>query len=156
VNGVAIPNVGGGLYPGYYSGELPAPVLPGSPLHLRVSAGELVVEATGDVPETPVVTAPAAGTGFAAGGIITVRWTVATDPDRFRVYVNTNQPVWHRELPGTARELEIAASELPAGQDLVIGVVAYNDGSFSGPAHPDSRMGTMALGSPSAVITIDR
>ncbi|MEJ2215869.1 MAG: hypothetical protein P8099_04565 [Gemmatimonadota bacterium] len=151
---MTIPNVGGRLYPGYYHGELPAAVPPGSPLDLRVSARGLVVEATDNVPEVPVVTAPAAGAVFAPGGSITVRWTSLTNPDRFAVYVNTNGPVWHRELPGTARELEIAASELPAGSDLMIGVVAYNDGSFTGPAHSDARMGIMSVGDP-RVITIN-
>lgn len=152
VNGVAIPHAGG--YPGYYSGELPAAVPPGSPLGLRVSARGLIVEATANVPETPVLTAPAKGAVFAPGSSITVRWTSATNPDRFAVYVNTNRPVWHRSLPGTARELEIAANEIPA--ECTIYVVAHNSGSSSGPAHPDSRTGIMAVGHLGGVITISR
>ncbi|MEJ2185959.1 MAG: hypothetical protein P8Z36_08470 [Gemmatimonadota bacterium] len=140
---------------GYYHGELPAAVPPGSPLDLRVSARGLIVEARGKVPDVPVLTAPATAAVFAPGGSITVSWTSPTDPDRFAVYVNTNQPVWNRELPGTARELAVAASELPAGSDLMISVVAYNDGSFTGPAHPDSRMGIMSVADP-RVITINR
>jgi len=156
VNGVAIPNVGGRLYPGYYSGELPAAVPPGASLDLRVSARGLVVEATNTVPAMPVLSAPYTGTIFAPTDSITVRWTSATNPDRFAVYVNSNKPDWHRDLPGAARELTIPASVLPAGVDLMIGVVAYNDGSFSGPAHPDSRMGTMVVSNLRAVITVQR
>jgi hypothetical protein len=156
VNEVVIPNVGDGLYPGYYSGELPTAVPAGSTLQLRVTVGERIVEGIGSVPETPILTAPATESVFASGDSVTFRWTSASDPDRFRVYVNTNQPVWHRELPGTTREIKVAATEIPAGSRLWIGVVAYNDGSFSGPAHPDSRMGTMAVREPTTVITIKR
>lgn len=153
VNGVVIPHAGG--YPAYYRGELPAPVPPGSPLEFRVSARGLIVEATANVPEAPVLTAPATGSAVALGGSITVRWTSATNPDRFVVYVNTNRPVWRRGLPGVAREVEIAASELPAGTDVAISVVAANDAALSGPAHPDSHLGVNTLGLPSAVITIN-
>lgn len=154
VNGVAIPHAGG--YPAYYRGELPSAVPPGSPLDLRVSARGLIVQATGSVPEVPVLSAPSTGTVFAPTDSITVRWTSATNPDRFVVYVNRNGPKWRGEFPGTAREVEIAASELPAGPDFTIYVVAYNDGRFSGPAHPDSRMGTGSVGSARPVITINR
>ncbi|MCG6954586.1 MAG: hypothetical protein LJF04_01225, partial [Gemmatimonadetes bacterium] len=123
---------------------------------LRVSARGLVVEATGNVPEAPVVTSLTAGAVLATGGSITVSWTSATDPDRFAVYVNKEGGyVRHRELPGTTRKIEIAAGELPKGVALRISVVAYNDGSFSGPAHPDSRMGIMSVGHPGLVITIN-
>jgi hypothetical protein len=105
------------------------------------------VEATGDVPEVPVVTDVGAGSGS-----VTIRWTSATNPDRFVVSVNRSGPVLHREVPGAARKLAIAASELPAGHFTVY-VVAYNDGSFSGPADPDSRMGISSVGGP---ITITR
>jgi len=149
VNGVTVPHT---ALSGYYRGELSAAVPPGSPLDLRVSVRGLNVEATGNVPEAPVLT----GAVFAPSGSITVSWTSATDPDRFEVYVNTNGPVWHGELPGAARELEIAASELPAGPELTIHVIAYDDGLFSGPAHPDSRMGITAIGVPSAVIAVIR
>jgi hypothetical protein len=145
VNGAAIPHAGG--YPAYYSGALPAAVPAGSPLDLRVSARGLIVEATGNVPEAPVLTDADAGSGS-----VTIRWTSATNPDRFVVYVNRNGSVLHREVPGAARELEIAASELPAGRFTVF-VVAYNDGSFSGPADPGSRMGIRSVGRP---ITINR
>jgi hypothetical protein len=154
VNGVSIPNVGGSFYPGYYSGQLPTAVPPGSPLHLRVGARGLVVEASSTVPEMAALTVPAPESVFAPGDHVTVRWTSATDPERFAVYVNTNRPVWHQDLPGTARELEIPASELPVGEEMVIGVVAYNDGSFSGPAHPDSGMGTMTVSAPVAILVI--
>jgi hypothetical protein len=156
VNGVSIPNVGDGLYPGYYSGKLPAAVPVGSPLQLRVSARGMIVEATSTVPEATVLTVPDSGAVFDPAGSITVRWTSATDPDRFTVFVNTNHIVWERKVPGTARELVISASELPEEVELLVAVVAYNDGLFSGPAHPDSRMGTMSSHGPRTVITIHR
>jgi hypothetical protein len=141
VNGVTIPHAGG--YPGYYTGRLPAAVPPGSPLDLRVRARGLIVEGHGHVPEAPVITAPATGAVLASRGSITVRWTSEASPDRFGVYVKTNKPVLDRQLPGAAREFEIVGSELPEGQ-FTISVVAFNDGRFSGPAHPASRMGIMS------------
>ncbi|MCG6987509.1 MAG: hypothetical protein LJF06_04960, partial [Gemmatimonadetes bacterium] len=148
VNGMTIPFT---ARPGHYHGELAAAVPPGSPLDLRVSARGLIVEATGNVPEVPVLTAPAAGAVFAPDGWITFNWTSPTDPDRFMVSMDGA----HLYLPGTARELTIPTSGLPAGPDITISVVAYNDGSFSGPAHSLSRMDIMSVGNP-RVITINR
>jgi hypothetical protein len=141
VNGVAIPHAGG--YPGYYRGHLPAAVPPGSQLDLQVRARGLIMEGHGLVPEAPVITAPATGAVLASRGSLTVRWTSEASPDRFGVYVKTNKPVLDRQLPGAARELEIVGSELPEGQ-FTISVIAFNDGRFSGPAHPASRMGIMS------------
>ncbi|MCG6954587.1 MAG: hypothetical protein LJF04_01230 [Gemmatimonadetes bacterium] len=147
VNGVTIPPT---ALPGYYHGELPAVVPPGSPLDLRVSARGLIVEATGDVPEVPVLTAPAAGAIFAPGASITFSWTSTTSPGRFMISVDGA----HLYLPGTARELTIPTNGLPAGADITISVVAYNDRSFSGPVHPFSRMEITSVGNP-RVITIN-
>jgi hypothetical protein len=61
----------------------------------------------------------------------------------------------HLYLPGTARELSIPTRGLPTGPDITISVVAYNDGSFSGPAHSFSRMDIVSVGNP-RMITISR
>jgi hypothetical protein len=149
VNGVAIPHASGGSY----QGELPAIVPAGSPLDLVVTAGGVTVQATGNVPEAPVLTAPATGTVFALADSITVTWTSATDPDLFGVSFGSVFPALFA-TPGTARELRVAASEIGTGTEVPIQVSAFNDGTFTGPADPESRMNILVEASTSAVITI--
>jgi len=110
------------------------------------------------VPEAPVLTAPVTEADIDAGGdSITVTWTSATNPERFVAsWVFDGVTVGKTfTATGTARELTIPTSGLPAGPDVTISVVAYNDGSFSGPAHSLSRMDIMSVGNP-RVITINR
>ncbi|HZD54013.1 MAG TPA: hypothetical protein VE175_13270 [Woeseiaceae bacterium] len=152
VNGVAIPQTSAG----FFQGELPEAVPAGSPLELVVSAGGVTVEAAGNVPEVPVLTAPATGTFFAFTDSITVTWNSATNPDRFVVWVsNFFPPASSFVVAGTARQLRIAAGAIGRGVDVEIFVSAINDGSFTGPASPDSRM-IISVEDPSiAGITID-
>lgn len=140
VNGVVIPRTDSG----FYQGKLPAQVPVGSPLALEVSAGGVIVRGTGMVPETPQITAPAMGSSFAPGDTITVRWTSETTPERFEVTagwpVSGGNAGKSFAAPAAARSLDVPASEFPPGTEVTIDVFAYNDGSFTGPAAPDSRM----------------
>ena len=154
INGVAIPHVVAGLY----QGQLPTAVPAGSPLNLEVSAGGATVQGTVNVPEAPVLTAPAAGAVFDPRDTITFSWTSATDPDRFVVSMGLITPNGSRlDIPfpaaGTTRELEIPLPpEFGAGPGTTYSVFAYNDGSFTGQVDPESRIGVGSDGSPNAGI----
>lgn len=141
VNGVTFPPmpVTGASPPhNIYQGtfEFPAPV--GSTFHLTASAGGLTVEANGEVPEAPVLTAPAPGTVFSPADSVTFTWTSATDPDRFEVWTAGFGGFCCGVFPApaSARELKIAVS----GVGDSFSLVAINEGSFTGPADPGSRM----------------
>ena len=51
------------------------------PLVLEVRANGVTVQATGIVPEAPVLTAPTSDTVFTLTDSITVAWTSTTNPD---------------------------------------------------------------------------
>jgi hypothetical protein len=151
VNGVAIPPRSAGQY----RGVLTEALSPGSLIHLEVSADGATVEAAGEVPEPPVFTAPAEGSVFASTDSIRFAWTSATDPDRFDVFASDCAiPPCSPLIPGGAREVKIAASDIQPGRDIRMVIVASNDGSFTGSADPDSRMIIQADGPGRPVITI--
>jgi hypothetical protein len=121
----------------------------------------LTVRATGNVPEVPVLTAPASDTVYSLSDSIAVTWTSATDPDSFNVLgqdCNGFGPCLISQAPGTARGLKIAASDLVTTMSVIgaIIVTATNEGSFTGPADPDSRMTVESGSSAPARITIQQ
>ncbi|MEJ2215871.1 MAG: hypothetical protein P8099_04575 [Gemmatimonadota bacterium] len=127
VNAVAIPQVGAGRY----VGQLPAAVPAGSLIDLRLSAGGLTVQATGTVPEAPVLTAPVTGAISDAGDSITVAWTSATRPERFVVSGSSDfdGATFDKtfSVAGNARELRVAASQFPRGIGITLSVYTAND-----------------------------
>lgn len=143
VNGTNIP-AGSGIY----QGQLPAAVPVGGALNLLTSVGDCLVFATDRVPESPALTAPAAGASVPVGSALPVAWTSGSNPDRFVVSATwlinpTSGTGWRSaDIPGTSRNFSIPAGALPAGKTVKIRVYAYNDGvgSFVGSFTPDSRM----------------
>jgi hypothetical protein len=141
----------------YYHGRFP--LAAGSPVFLQVMARGLTVRASGNVPEVPVLTAPASDTVYSLSDSIAVTWTSATDPDIFNVLgqdCNGFGPCLISQAPGTARRLKIAASDLVTTMSVIgaIIVTATNEGSFTGPADPASRMTVESGSSAPARITI--
>lgn len=142
VNGVQIPlssdSVG-------YTGA-PPEALPAGPVVLEVKYGGQTVKGIGNMPEAPVLTAPATGTVFALSDSIAVNWTSAADPDHFdaKIAVDcfTAGPCLEFELPGTSRGLKIAASDIGLSVEVAVSVRAVKGGAFSftGAAHPGSRL----------------
>lgn len=146
--------------PGYYyliRPELPA----GSPVNVKVSAGGATIEATGNVPDRPVLTFPATGDILGAMDTITVTWTSATDPDRFRVEFDWSEfsNVRQFDTPGTARELTVTGSSLwdlrADDTGALVTVYALWDDflSFTGPVAPGSGVSFSAV-SEDAVLRI--
>jgi hypothetical protein len=154
VNGVALPLTSSG----FYQGKLPAFLPTGAPVDLEVHIGSAIVRATDSMPEVPVVTGPTTGSVFAPADAITVTWTSATTPDRFKVIARwaEGEDGASKGFPAlaTARSLQIPAKELPLGRDVTILVFAYNDGAFTGPADPASRMSIRRESYSSSVITV--
>lgn len=161
VNGVAIPHTGEGSY----EGTLPNAVPAGSPFVLQVSAGGVTVEATGNVPETPVITAPVSGNAFSFADSISITWTSPTDRDRFVGPFGSTS--------GSVRGARIAASDVACDfsgpfPDPCLGLaddvtreirvsavrdILTDDRDFTGPAAQNSSFTIESTSSP-AVITI--
>jgi hypothetical protein len=150
VNGEAATQAGAG---DEYHVELAAPVAVGGALDLDIAFGGLVIEGSGTVPEPPVMTAPADAAAFTAATAIQVNWTATADPDRFAVYANGPTGFQNVEIPGNLRTFTIPGGTLTAGA-YEIRVFSYNDGTFTGPVHVDSRMSIRGEQGPFPGITI--
>lgn len=125
----------------YYHGALSLGV--GSLVTVQVRTGGLTVLATGNVPETPIITAPAVGATFLLADSIPIAWTSTTDPGSFWVGVSNGGFCcgFLDAPPGAARDLKVAASDIYVDfTTSSIWVGALNEGSFSGPADPQSIM----------------
>ena len=132
VNGEAAIQSGPGT--GYYV-DLTTPVAGGGQLDLDITVDTDVVQGLGNVPEAPVITAPANSASFAAADPIEVTWTSTSDPDRFVILVDGAGP----GVAGNLRSFTFSGGSFTPGT-YTIGVVAFQDGVFTGPAHPDSQM----------------
>ncbi len=77
MNGFPIPHCCGDLY----AGKLPEAVPSDASLDLKVVAGGVNFEASGEAIATPTVTAPAAGSTFARTDPISLAWSTHRDPD---------------------------------------------------------------------------
>ena len=128
VNGFRIPHVSGGLY----TGNLPEPVPAGDTLKLKLEVDGEAFEAPGEVPPTPVITAPVAGSTIAVSDPVNLIWNSPTNPDRFEVCLNC----WENSLDGaifpasgTSREFKIAAGALvDYGTGAIVVVASLKEG----------------------------
>lgn len=131
----------------YYASSVPGATT-GTVLNLSITVPEGTIVAQGSIPQTPVISAPAANANITAGQALTVTWTyLGTDPDRFYLQLLGATPVnfISANIPGTARSLTIPASEVkvPSSGLVSMSLRAVNDakGSFTGPVVADSFMG---------------
>jgi hypothetical protein len=137
VNGeTAVQSAPGEIYQVNLTTIVPA----GGLLDLDIAFGTVVIEGTGAVPESPVITAPAEGANIPVANAIDVTWTSTTNPDRFKIYVQTGAGVQVFDALGTARAFTIPANTLPVGGPYPMDVFAYNDGVFTGPVDVTSTM----------------
>ena len=131
VNGTTIPFVGGSSI---YQGTLAAAVPVGGNVDVLSAVGDCLVYAHDVVPESAVLTVPAAGASANVNAVIPVAWTSGSNPDRFVVSATwlltpTSGTGWRSsDLPGTARSFDIPAGTLPTGKTVKVRVYAYNDG----------------------------
>jgi hypothetical protein len=124
-----------------YHGSLPALLAPGETLHLKVTSGVSTVTGVGTVPDAPVLTSPPTDSTFAPGEDVVVTWTSPSEPDYFTVWAQwscgaTCGTGKSYDAAHTARAVTIPSGDLPAGQPIVLGVFAYNDGTLSGDYTP--------------------
>ena len=141
VNGVAIPEVG----PGQYYGSLPTFLDAGATIRLEVHAGNQTVIGTATVPSEPVLQAPAPNFTAPLGTAISYTWTSASSPSRFYagfLYRTGDAGSAHwDEVDGAVRSSAVGTAGIPANAtEFQAFVNAYADGTFTGPAHPMSRM----------------
>ena len=141
VNGVAMPEVGAGQY----YGALPELLDGGATIHIEVRAGNQTVTGTAIVPGQPILQTPAPNFTAAIGATISYEWNAVGSPSRFFagfLYRTGNAGASHwDEVGGSVRAASVKTSGLPAGAtEFQAYVNAYADGTFTGPAHPDSRM----------------
>ena len=141
VNGVSMPEVGAGQY----YGSLPTFLDAGATIRLEVHAGNQVVIGTAIVPSEPVLQTPAPNFSAAIGTSISYSWTSSNSPSRFFagfLYRTGDAGSAHwEEVTGGLRNSMVATVGLPANAtEFQAFVNAFADGTFTGPAHPDSRM----------------
>jgi len=141
VNGVAMPEIAAGQY----YGSLPDFVAAGATIRLEGRAGNQTVVGTAIVPGQPVLQAPAPNFTAVLGTSISYSWTTGTSPSRFLagfLYRTGDASATHwNDVSGGAREASVTTGGLPPdATDFQAFVNAYADGTFTGPAHPMSRM----------------
>jgi hypothetical protein len=141
VNGVAMPEVG----PGQYYGALATFLDAGATVRLEVHAGNQVVIGTATVPSEPVLQTPAPNFSATIGSGISYTWTSNSSPSRFFagfLYRTGDAGSAHwEEVSGGVRNSTVTTAGLPANAtEFQAFVNAFADGTFTGPAHPDSRM----------------
>jgi hypothetical protein len=138
INGTALSETASGQY----SGTLPAALGTGSAVNLMVIDGTDTVTGTANIPAAPTVTSPANNTMFQQGSPIPLVWTAASNPDRFLAGIEDSDGFAVVDsLGGSARTATLVTTNLSIDVTSVIGfVVAYQNGSFTGDAHPASRM----------------
>ncbi len=144
VLGTTIPFVGSS---NIYQGNLPAALAVGTNVEILTADGDCLAYGYDKVPESPVMTAPAAGATLNVANTLPVTWTSANNPDRFVIVATWTEGssgfFWKSaDLLGTARAFSVPANTLPADKTVKIRVYAYNDGTetFIGAAAPGSKM----------------
>jgi hypothetical protein len=141
VNGVSLPEVGAGQY----YGALPSLLDAGATIRLEVRAGNQTVTGTAIVPGQPILQTPTPNFTAAIGATISYEWSSAGSPSRFYAGFlyrtgNAGASRWD-EVWGSVRAASVKTTGLPANAtEFQAYVNAYADGTFTGPAHPDSRM----------------
>ena len=141
VNGVAIPEVAAGQY----YGSLPDFLAAGATIRVEVRAGNQTVIGTALVPSQPVLQAPAPNFTATLGTNLPFSWSSASSPSRFLagfLYRTGDAGSAHwNDVDGSARGAAVSTTGLPANAtEFQAFVNAYADGTFTGPAHPMSRM----------------
>lgn len=134
---------------GFYYGELPTALSSGDLVQLRVEVDGETIDASGTVPVTPVVTGPTNGTTFTAGSDVVVTWSTPTNADRYEVRATWNDGTTGQSFPvpdPDARSATIPPGHLPTdGREIVLNIVAFNDGEFSGDAYDEGSAMAIAM-----------
>ncbi len=153
VNGTTLSHMDNGRY----YGMLPSALAADDAITVEVIVGTDTVTGTDVIPHMPSVTGPADGSSFSSLDTITVTWDVAVSPERFVIWTCWDGGAGCHTYPvadGSARSHDIPAGNLPTGALVDIDVFAYNDGVFTGPHTPASRMSIRVQSDPATRPTI--
>lgn len=148
VNGVALSE----SESGYYQGQLPQLLAAGAEVRLRVESQGRVVEGVGAIPDIPELTTPASGDFLDRSSDVDFAWASPGNPDLFQIGLSwttgTSSSGTFVDASGSAREGAVPTNDMPEEVDAVYaGIAAYNRGTFTGPADPESDMNVRSLGS---------
>ena len=126
---------------GHYSGQLPDPIGVGGTIQIDVRAGSDTVRGTTAVPAVPTLVAPTSGTMIQLGTPLDFSWTDLSSPDEFRIGILYGATAELASYGSAARSGTVVTSRIPATTTALSAFLyAYGDGTFTGPAHPDSKM----------------
>jgi hypothetical protein len=141
VNGTTLPSVS----PGVYYAELPAILNTGDSLTLVVRAGSDVVTGIATVPALPVIVTPETDAAVHPGTPLGFSWTAAANPSEFLAElaytVGASGTDQRTTVGGSERAASVATAAIPlTATNLFARVFSYNNGTFTGPADPASKM----------------
>lgn len=126
---------------GHYSGQLPAPLAVGDTVEIDVPAGSDTIRGITTVPAVPTLLTPTGGTMIQLGAPLEFTWADVASPDEFRIgilYAATGEVAAYG---ASARSGTVVTSRIPTTTTALSAFIyAYGDGTFTGPAHPDSKM----------------
>ena len=126
---------------GRYSGQLPAYLAVGDTLRLLVVAGADTIAATGRVPAVPTLITPMSGATISIPTPLDFTWIDTSNPDVFRAVIQYNGVLEISSYLGSFRSGVVVTSRIPkTATGLSAYLDAYDDGTFTGPAHPASKM----------------
>jgi hypothetical protein len=126
---------------GRYSGQLPAPLAVGDTVEIEVRAGSDTIRGTTTVPAVPTLLTPTGGTMIQLGTPLGFTWADVSNPDEFRIGILYSGTGEVASYGASARSGTVVTSRIPASTTTMSAFIyAYGDGTFTGPAHPDSKM----------------
>jgi hypothetical protein len=126
---------------GRYSGQLPAFLAVGDTIRIAVISGIDTIIGVATVPTVPSLVVPGNGTAIHIPTPLDFSWFDSTDPDEFRAAIQYSGVSETAGFPGNARAGIVVTSRIPVtATNLSAYLYAYNDGTFTGPAHPNSKM----------------
>ena len=137
VNGVTLTETASG----HYSGSLPTFLAVGDTIRIAVIAGADSVTGIALIPTVPSLTTPGNGAVIHIPTPLDFVWIDTSNPDAFRAAIVFNGTTEAAGYTGAARSGIVVTSRIPpTAANVSAYLYAYSDGTFSGPAHPDSRM----------------
>lgn len=138
---------------GHYAGQLLAPVPVGGTIQVEVRAGTDTVKGTTTVPAVPTLVTPMGGTTIHLGTPLDFTWIDGSNPDEFRIgilYAGTGE---RASYGPTTRSGTVVTSRIPSNTTTLSAFLyAYGDGTFSGPAHLDSKMHVRQAGATVSIV----
>ncbi|MEX1258718.1 MAG: fibronectin type III domain-containing protein [Gemmatimonadota bacterium] len=155
VEGTSLTHIGDGVY----AGDLADAPAAGTIMTVEAVVGESLVVGTGEIPLTPVLTAPADDATYSPDQLVPVAWELLDDPDGFQVRVCWDECAAFQTFTltdGSARSFEFSPLGLPVDlfSEYTIEVLSHNLGSFTGPHESGSRMELPAASDPGGGRTV--